>query len=197
MLFVGRLTPHKRHDLLLRTLAVLRADRQPDARMTFVGEPLSPPFLAALQELAGRLGVSDAVTFESHLSAAELASRWRSADAFCCLSDHEGFCIPLLEAFHFGVPVVARAQGGVVEVCGDAAVLLDPADGPRVAAEALHLTLTDAPLRAELRRRGRERLEHFALRRVEGQLREALERARTCTAPASSTGSGPSRFSTS
>ena len=177
MLFVGRLTPHKRHDLLLRTLAVLRADRAPDAGMTFVGEPLSPPFLSSLRSLADRLGVADAVAFESHLSAAELASRWRSAHAFCCLSDHEGFCIPLLEAFHFGVPVVARAQGGVPEVCGDAALLLAPGDSPGVVAEVLHLVVSDGALRSSLRSRGFARLAEFEFSRVAGALREALETA--------------------
>src|SRR5262249_36487747 len=119
----------------------------------------------------------DALTIERGLSAEQLADRWRSADAFVCLSDHEGFCIPLLEAFHFGVPVVARAQGGVPEVCGDAALLPSPEDGPAVAAELVHLIATDDELRTTLRDRGRVRLAHFDGETIAAQLREALERA--------------------
>ena len=62
--------------------------------------------MAAVRALADDL-VPGAVSFERGLSSAELAERYRSAHAFVSLSEHEGFCIPLLEAFHFGVPVVA------------------------------------------------------------------------------------------
>ncbi len=177
VLFVGRITPHKRHDLLVRAFALWRRERAPDARLALVGEPLTPGFARAVRELADRLAPG-AVTIESMLPAAALAERWRSASAFLCLSEHEGFCIPLLEAFHFGVPVVARAAGGVPEVAGDAALLF-PAEGePDLAtvAELLHLAVTDAELRAELRARGERRLEAFALDRTAAKLREAVER---------------------
>jgi glycosyltransferase involved in cell wall biosynthesis len=177
ILFVGRLTPHKRHDLLVRAFALYRNERAPDARLVLVGEPLSPPFGEAVRELAERLAPG-AVTIESFLSAGALAERWRSAHAFLCMSEHEGFCIPLLEAFHFGVPVVARAAGGVPEVAGDAALLFDPEGEPDLAvvAEMLHLAVSDAELRAELRARGARRLEAFAYKRTAAKLREAVER---------------------
>ena len=62
---------------------------------------------------------------ESGLSATELGDRYRAADVFVCLSEHEGFCIPLLEAMHFGLPVIARSTGAVPEVAGDAALLCE------------------------------------------------------------------------
>ena len=177
VLFVGRITPHKRHDLLLRAFALWRRERAPEARLTLVGEPLTPHFGAAVRDLAERLAPG-AVTIESMLSAEELADRWRAAHAFLCLSEHEGFCIPLLEAFHFGVPVVARAAGGVPEVAGDAALLFDAPGEPDLAmvAELLHLAVTDAQLRAELRARGARRLEVFGFERSAAKLREAVER---------------------
>ena len=177
VLFVGRITPHKRHDLLIRAFALWRRERAPDARLVLVGEPLTPLFGDAVRDLADRLAPG-AVTIESMLSAEALADRWRSAHAFLCLSEHEGFCIPLLEAFHFGVPVVARAAGGVPEVAGDAALLLD-ADGEpdlAVVAELLELAVRDGELRAELRSRSRRRLEAFAIERSAAALREAVER---------------------
>lgn len=177
VLFVGRITPHKRHDLLVRAFALWRRERAPDARLVLVGEPLTPLFGAAVRELADRLAPG-AVTIESMLSPEALAERWRGAHAFLCLSEHEGFCIPLLEAFHFGVPVVARSAGGVPEVAGDAALLFDAQGEPDLAmvAELLHLAVTDAELRAELRVRGERRLEAFALERSAAKLREAVER---------------------
>ena len=174
ILFVGRLTPHKRHDLALRALSLYRAQHAPGARLTFVGSPLSATYRDRLVELADRLAPG-AVRFESGLSAAALADRWRAAHAFLCLSEHEGFCIPLLEAFHFGVPVIARPAGGVPEVAGDAALLVEDAD-PAVAAELLHLVVSDTELAGALRERGRGRLAAYDHVRVAGELRALLER---------------------
>jgi glycosyltransferase involved in cell wall biosynthesis len=81
----------------------------------------------------------------------------------------------LLEAFHFGVPVIARPAAGVPEVAGDAALL--PADSDlAVVAELLHLAVTDRELRDELRRRGRARLEVYAYERTAGKLRDTMRR---------------------
>jgi len=115
------------------------------------------------------------VTLASGLEPAALADRYRRADLFACLSEHEGFCVPLLEAFHFGVPVLARAVGGVPEVAGDAALLVDPAEPLPVVAELARLALSDPELRDELRARGRRRLAAFAPARVADALRAAVE----------------------
>ena len=78
------------------------------------------------------------------------------------LSEHEGFCIPLLEAFHFGIPVIARPVGGMPEVAGDAALWTDDPPDLAAVAELLGLAAGDGELRAELAERGRARLEEFA-----------------------------------
>jgi glycosyltransferase involved in cell wall biosynthesis len=172
LLFVGRLTPHKRHDELLRAFALYRSHRAPDARLVLVGEPLSPGYGEALEGLAERVA-PDAVEFERGVTPARLAELYRSAHAFVCLSEHEGFCVPLLEAFHFGVPVVARPAGGIPEVAGDAALLTDDPD-LAVVSELVHLAVSDADLRAELARRAAGRLEVFDYERTAERLRETL-----------------------
>jgi glycosyltransferase involved in cell wall biosynthesis len=88
------------------------------------------------------------------------------------LSEHEGFCIPLLEAFHLGVPVVARRAGGMPEVGGDAVLWVEEDDDLAVVAELLHLVTTDAELRDELVARGRRRAAELGL---EPARRAALE----------------------
>ena len=106
VLCVGRIAPHKRQDELLRVAALHGA-----LHLNIVGEPLNPPYGERLRRLGDELGVD--VTWESGLSTDELAQRYRRAAAFVTLSEHEGFCIPLLEAFHMGVPVIARPSGGI------------------------------------------------------------------------------------
>ena len=169
VLFVGRLAPHKRQDELIRAFALYRRRHAPDARLLLVGEPLNDAYLRALQELAERVG---GVAIERSLSERELADRYARASVFVCLSEHEGFCIPLLEAFAAGVPVVARPSGGVPETVGDAALLTE--DGPEVIAELVALVVEDEELRGELVRRGRERLEHYRPERSAVALRHAL-----------------------
>src|SRR5207302_7827439 len=147
----------KRQDLVIRAFALYRGRHAPDARLVLVGTPLAPAFEASLRGLAEQVAPG-AVTFERGLDEAELHDRYRSAHAFLCLSEHEGFCIPLLEAFHFGVPVIARDAGAVSEVVGDAGVVLGPDDDVATAGELLSIVTTDLELRAELRARGERRL---------------------------------------
>jgi glycosyltransferase involved in cell wall biosynthesis len=176
LLCVGRLAPHKRQDELIGVLALLRRHRLPDARLVVVGEPLNAAYERRLRGLADRL-VPGAVTFERSLSTAALAERYRRAHVFVSLSEHEGFCIPLLEAFHLGVPVVARPAGGVPEVAGDAALL--PADrDPAVLAELVATAIEDDELRAALRDRGRARLPRYAPDQTAAAMRGALEALR-------------------
>lgn len=173
ILFVGRLSPHKRQDELIRAFALYRDQRAPNARLTLVGEPAGQRYLERLGSLARSLAPG-AVAIESGLSSTQLAERYRSAHAFVCLSEHEGFGIPLLEAFHFGVPVIGRPAGAVSEVAGDAALLAGDED-LAVVAELLHAAVSDPALRAVLRSRAAQRLRAYEPARIAARLRAAIE----------------------
>lgn len=172
IVFVGRLVPHKRQDLVIRAFARYRR-REPEAQLILIGTPLSPAYGVALHRLAEEV-VPGGVRFESGVSVERLAEHYRSADAFLCLSEHEGFCIPLLEAFHFGVPVIARDVGAIGEVVDDAAILLSAQDDLDVVAELLHIVVGDAELRAELHRRGERRLALYEYAHTAESLRQAV-----------------------
>jgi glycosyltransferase involved in cell wall biosynthesis len=173
VLFVGRLSPHKHQDEVIRAFALYRRHRAPDARLVLVGDAITSGYMDLLRDLAERLAPG-AVTIETDLSDAELADRYRSAHVFLCLSAHEGFCIPLVEAFRFGVPVIARPAGAIPETAGDAALLVDDPD-LAVVAELLHLAVSDRELRDELRRRGTSRVQQYAPDHVARQLRSTVE----------------------
>jgi L-malate glycosyltransferase len=171
VLCVGRLAPHKRQDEVIRAFALYRRRHAPDATLTLVGEPLNEGYLRAIGELARQAG---GVQIESSIGQEELAARYASASAFLCLSEHEGFCVPLLEAFAAQVPVIARPSGAVPETAGGAALLVDDRD-PSVVAELLALAVGDGELRAELARRGLERVAAYAPERSAAALRSAVE----------------------
>jgi glycosyltransferase involved in cell wall biosynthesis len=172
VLFVGRLVPHKRQDLVIRAFARLR-HRQHEAKLILVGVPLSREFLEQLRQLADE-HAPGSVEFLSGISSEQLADQYRRAHAFLCMSEHEGFCIPLLESFHFGVPVVARAAGAVSEVVGDAGVLVGDEDGLDTVAEVLRIAIADGELRAELRERAARRLEVYDRRAIAERLHQTL-----------------------
>jgi len=174
ILFVGRLAPHKRQDAVMRAFELYRRRHAADARLVLVGSAVNLAYGAAMRRLAEELSPG-AITIESGIEREALAERYRSAHAFVCLSEHEGFCIPLLEAFHFGVPVVARPVGGVPEVAGDAALLLAEDDGESVVAELLAIAVSDAELRATLRERAAARVAAYAPEPTALALRAAVE----------------------
>lgn len=173
ILFVGRLMPHKRQDEVLRAFALYRRLHAPGARLVLVGEPVSAAYGEELRRFADRIAPG-AVSIEGGITREALAERYREASAFLCLSEHEGFCVPVLEALHFGVPVVARRAGAVPEIAGDAALLVDDAE-LGVLAELLHLAVTDAELRAQLRERGARRVAAYGPERTAAALRVAVE----------------------
>jgi glycosyltransferase involved in cell wall biosynthesis len=173
VLSVGRLAPHKRPDLVLQAFELYRRGFDAGARLAMVGEPLSPAYEEELRELAG-VGVE----MTGRLSQERLNGLWSRAGVLVCLSEHEGFCVPLLEAFHAGVPVIARPAGGMPEVGGDAPLWVDDGD-PAVVAELIALVMRDQELRGEMVARGRARAAEYAPERAAERLREAVKAAQT------------------
>ena len=175
VLFVGRIAPNKRQEELIRVIAATRATTLPEARLVLAGgADDTGGYLAGLRSLAERLGVAGAVEIRGQrLSDAELGDHYAAASVFACASDHEGFCIPLLEAMAFSVPVVARAAGAVPETLGGAGVLVGSHD-PLVWAELLGRAAGDRRLRAELAAAGRARLADFSVDAITARLAEAL-----------------------
>jgi len=171
VLVVGRLVPNKRHDRVLDAFAAYQRACAADARLLFAGEPLDPVYRRLVEGHVRSCGARN-VEVAGALGQAELNAAYADADVLLTLSEHEGFCIPLLEAFHFGVPVVAAPNGAMPGVAGDAALWTD--DDPAVTAELLDLAVRDRELRAELARRGRMRLEHFGAEATAAAVREAI-----------------------
>ena len=92
---------------------------------------------------------------------------------FVICSDHEGFCVPLLEAMHHEIPIVAYAEAAVPETLGDAGLLLRTKDACTVAT-AVARVLTDDALRASLVAAGTRRLADFDLARSRRTLLDAV-----------------------
>ncbi len=161
LLYVGQVLPHKRPDLLVQAFGVLTTYLDPDARLILVGPARLPAYGHAVQHLVHELSLPGAWV-AGPVSPEALAAFYRRADAFVTASEHEGFCVPLLEAMAFDLPIAARAAGAVPETAGDAALLLPLGGGPELLAEGMLAVLHDDWFRAGLVERGRQRLADFA-----------------------------------
>jgi len=159
VLFVGQLMPHKRPDLLIQAFHVLTRYLRPGAHLFLVGAGRLEPYRRALQAVSVELGLD--IHIPGWVTRTQLASYYRAADCFVTLSEHEGVCVPLLEAMAFEVPVLARSCAAIPETAGDAAVLLPRESGPVLIAEALEALLSDVALRNVLVERGRARVEEL------------------------------------
>ncbi len=175
-LFVGQIAPHKaQHDLIM-AFSRYRALFDPNARLHIVGREMGNAYRAALVRLIHHLHLEDCITLAGSVSSAELAAYYQLADVFVCLSDHEGFCAPLVEAMSRGLLVVANAAAAVPGTVLDGAVLLQD-KSPDLVASVVHELLLDGSLSEELRRRGRRRAATLTLAAAEDALRGAITRA--------------------
>ncbi len=149
LLFVGRVIPNKRIDDLIRVFAVYRREN-PRSRLLLVGDSRGHErYLRRLKEMVKALRLGDDVVFTGHVGDDDLFAYYSLADVFLCLSEHEGFCVPLLEAMHFGVPVVAYDAGAVAETLRGGGVLLREKPVELVA-ELVSRLLKDAALREQV-----------------------------------------------
>ena len=160
LLYVGQLMPHKRPDLLAKAFHVLSTYLAPHAQLLMPGAGRLPAYAERFRAFVRELNITNlhllgAVTGE------QLVACFRRADAFVTASEHEGFCVPLVEAMAFDVPVVARRHAAIPETVGDAGLLLPAEDDPLLLAEAAFSLATDPKVHDHFVKRGQKRLSRF------------------------------------
>jgi glycosyltransferase involved in cell wall biosynthesis len=174
-LFVGRVSPNKCQHDVIGAFAAYRRLFDPRARLTLVGGMTSRLYWRSLEHLLVELELGDSVVLADSVSFAELLAYYRTSDVFVCLSEHEGFCIPILEAMYFGIPVVAYSAAAVPDTVATAGIVLTDKD-PLVVACAVDRSLSDHRLRSAMVMAGRERVDQFSLRSTSRQFVDSISR---------------------
>jgi len=176
ILFVGRLAPNKKIEDHIRLAEQFKRYVDIYYRFIFVGNyDAVPRYFAAVRALIAEYQMlPERFWFTGPVPDAELAAYYRHAHAYVSLSEHEGFCVPLVEAMAMDVPVLAYAEAAVPETLGGAGVSFAPKD-LEYAAELLGALIYDEPLRASVLAGQRRRAEAFGRERVEPKLRELLQ----------------------
>ena len=133
LLFVGRVIPNKRIEDVIRFFHAYKTCFNPRSRLLLVGAHSGfERYLTMLHNFIARLGAQD-VHLIGHVSNEQLTAYYELADVFVCASEHEGFCVPLIESFHMGVPVIAYAAAAVPSTMDGAGVLYTNKDPLHVA----------------------------------------------------------------
>ncbi|HYZ77586.1 MAG TPA: glycosyltransferase family 1 protein [Gaiellaceae bacterium] len=158
VLYPAQTWPHKNHLALVDALALLARE---GVRVEAVCAGWQNDHFPRIDERAREVGVAAQLRFTGHLGGADLAALYRLARALVFPSLFEGWGFPVLEAFSFGLPVVASSTPSLREVLGDAAVTFDPAEPTDLAAKLRRVWEVEG-LRRELAHRGRERSREFS-----------------------------------
>jgi glycosyltransferase involved in cell wall biosynthesis len=176
ILFVGRIVPNKRIEDHIRLAEMYKRYVDSYYRFIFVGRHDGlPRYYAQVRALIAELRMlPDRFWFTGPVPDEDLAAFYRWADVYVSLSEHEGFCVPLVEAMAADVPVLAYAAGAVPETLGGAGVLFAPKD-LEFAAEMLGTLVYDRPVRERVIEGQRRRLADFAPARIEQRVMELLK----------------------
>jgi glycosyltransferase involved in cell wall biosynthesis len=175
-LFVGRIVPNKRIEDIVRLAEVYKRYIDANYRFIFVGRADGiPRYYATVRALIAEFDMlPDRFLFPGAVPDWELAAYYRTASVYLSLSEHEGFCVPLLEAMAADVPVFAYESTAVPDTLGGAGVCWSPKD-LEYAAELLGQLAFDPGLRTRVVARQRERLEDFSEAGLVARIRDVLK----------------------
>jgi len=174
VLFVGRLIPNKNVEELMLAFTQYHLRINPRSCLRIVGSEWScPKYFAMLRMLCDELG-HDKILFERYVPDAQLPDYYKAADLFVSTSEHEGFCLPLLEAMQQQVPVIAKHRGGMPEALGGAGILYDGLNACELA-ELMHMALSDSTTQQRILNSQNIRMKEYEGRNVELELRALLD----------------------
>ncbi len=176
VLYVGRVIPAKKFEDVIKAFYWYKKLYNPDSQLILCGDDRGMErYAAGLFDLTERLKLRD-VHFTGHVEFEALVSLYRLADVYLSMSEHEGFGVPLLEAYHLKVPVAAFAAGAVEETMNGGGVVLRRKDFLRTAA-LIDRVVSDSGLRARLIAAGSKALEKYSAENVGRLLTEHLKSA--------------------
>lgn len=175
IIFTGRIAPNKKQEDVIRAFYCYKKYYNSSARLFLVGSyKEEDEYYQKLKEYVWKLGVKD-VYFTGHIRFNQILAYYKIADAFLCMSEHEGFCVPLVEAMFFDVPIVAYNSTAIPSTLGGSGLLLDDKD-PMIVAKAIDTLLNNDELKQKVINNQRERLADFGYEKIKQQFEQYLNK---------------------
>ncbi len=180
ILMVGRVAPNKGHEALIEAFSIYHRHYNKESRLLVVGKQDTrlDSYGARLRELVRRRGMQEAVVFTGEVSDQQLKAYYLVSHLFMIMSEHEGFCVPLVEAMSMKLPVVAYGSSAIPLTVGKAGLVWNDAD-PCLFAESANFLIRDEALSSRLGLMGWRRYEQlFTNEKIEAEFLKALARLR-------------------
>ena len=162
IIFVGRITPNKKIEDLIKIVFFYKKYLSASIRLIVAGNLNTlPKYFISIRDLASRFYLtSDDIVFTGHIPFDELLSVYKLGDVFVSMSEHEGFCLPLIESCFFQVPVIAYSAGAVADILDGAGIVVNSKDVGHVAG-LVERVMNDQQLKSTLSDLQKKRIENY------------------------------------
>ena len=168
ILFVGRIAPNKKQEDIIRIFAYYHKFINSESRLFLIGSPFIQDYDAALKEYISYLGIDDSVVMPGHSTFSEVLAYYRCADLFLCMSEHEGFCVPLVEAMVFDVPIMAYDSSAIAYTLGNSGILVQSKEPEKISLKINEFLTDDLSVQNVIMKQ-RQLLQDFELTKLRGQ----------------------------
>ncbi|MDF9840212.1 MULTISPECIES: glycosyltransferase family 4 protein [unclassified Paenibacillus] len=177
-IFVGRVAPNKKHEDIIRIFEYYHTYINPNSKLYLVGNYNDYSlYYNQLMMLVQTMVSKNSIQFTGKISEGELDYHYRTADIFLSMSEHEGFCVPLLESMSYGVPTFAFDAGAIRTTLGKAGVLITSKDYDYIG-ELIHLILNNQALREEIINNQYDWINNFSIEATEDALLKYIDKVR-------------------
>lgn len=165
IIFLGRIVPNKKQQDVIKAFDSYQKNYNPKSRLFLVGNPRDfENYSEQLKEYTKRLETKN-VIFTGHTKFSEILAYYKLSDLFLCMSEHEGFCVPLVEAMYFNLPIVAFASSAIPSTLNGSGFLLKNKNS-EITAGVMNKILTDNKLKSTILNNQNERLNDFSHEKV-------------------------------
>lgn len=175
IIFVGRIVPNKKIEDVIKTFFVYNSTINPKSRLFIVGAKFLKKYDAQLSNLVNFLKL-DTVYFTDKVPLSDLKTYYELADLFLCMSEHEGFCVPLIESMYFKVPIIAYNSTAIPYTLGNAGILVNEKNHFEIA-ELINTVVEDKNLNNQIIMKQNKRLNNFNRTNVKRKFKNIIERA--------------------
>lgn len=175
IIFVGRIAPNKKHQDIIKIFAFYKKYINPKSRLIFVGNAGGmEKYYHRLVKYVEALELND-VIFTGHIKFSEILAYYHIADIFLCMSEHEGFCVPLVEAMYFNIPVIAYQSCAIPWTMGNSGIVVK-SKNPAEISLLIDKIVKHKNLRNQIIANQQERLKDFQYEKIKAIFARQLEK---------------------
>jgi L-malate glycosyltransferase len=175
LIFVGRIAPNKKIEDVIKCFYYYNQGINQKSRLFLVGPLFLERYNTELSNLVNRLNLGNSVIFTNRVSLSDLKTYYKLSNVFVCMSEHEGFCVPLLESMYFKLPIIAYNSTAIPFTLDKSGILINSKKYDEIA-EVINLIIEDSKMRNQIIKREEERLQDFTSDKIKSKLKKIIDK---------------------